>query len=54
MNNNGYQTLNGNHANENANYSNVNAPGVLLGSVNDPTIKSEIREVRQSLDHIYQ
>jgi hypothetical protein len=40
---------------ENNNYSNVNQSGVLLGSAiveNQNTIQ-ELRELRQSIDHLY-
>ena len=42
-------------ANENAanNMSNVNGSGVLLGSALDPSIKTELRECRRSIDHLY-
>jgi len=39
--------------NENANVSNCNASGVLLGSAIDPYFKTELREVRLSVEHLY-
>lgn len=38
----------------NENMNNVNASGVLLGSAIDPQQRTELREMRQNLDHLYQ
>ena len=50
--NNQYQTLNGT-VNHGVCDNNVNASGVLLGSAIDPNMRSDIRDVRQSVEHIY-
>ena len=43
-----------NFQNENANISNVNGSGVLLGSALDQSFKTELREVKSSVEHLYQ
>ena len=44
-----------NHGTACADHNNVNASGVLLGSAAvDPNMRSDIRDVRQSVEHIYQ
>ena len=39
--------------NETANGLNVNGSAVLMGSGLDPGLKGELREVRQSVEHLY-